>query len=84
MRRSAPAGLPNAAGQLGRTALVQCAWIAQGYRPYLKQYYEKSKARRGTGKAIIALARKLLGIIYGTLKNKWGGEDFPHFVLAEA
>lgn len=70
--------------KLGRTALVQCALIAQGYSPYLKRYYEQVKARRGTGKAVIALARKLLGIIYRTLKNKWVFEDFPNFVLAEA
>jgi transposase len=70
--------------KLGRTALVQCALIAQRYSPYLKRYYEKIKERRGTGKAIIALARKLLGIIYRTLKNKWVFEDFPNFVLAES
>jgi hypothetical protein len=35
----------------------------------------------GTGKAIIALARKFLGIIYRTLKNKWVFEDFPNLVL---
>jgi hypothetical protein len=70
--------------KLGRTALVQCALIAQRYSRYLKRYYEKIKARRGTGKAIIALARKLLGIVYRTLKNKWVFEDFPNFVLAEA
>ncbi len=29
------------------------------------------------------LARKLLGVIYRTLKNKWVFEDFPNFVLAE-
>ena len=70
--------------KLGRTALVQCALIAQRYSPYLKRYYEKIKGRRGTGKAIIALARKLLGIIYRTLKNNWIFKDFPNFVLAEA
>ncbi len=69
--------------KLGRTALVQCALIAQRYSPYLNKFYEKTKARRGTGKAIIALARKLLGIVYRTLKNNWVFEDFPHFVLAE-
>ena len=69
--------------KLGRTTLVQCALIALRYSPYLKRYYEKIKARRGTGKAIIALARKLLGIIYRTLKNNWVFEDFPNFVLAE-
>jgi transposase len=55
--------------KLGRTTLVQCALIAQRYSPYLKNYYE--------------LARKFLGIIYRTLKNKWVFEDFPNFVLAE-
>jgi transposase len=68
--------------KLGRTTLVQCALIAQRYSPYLKNSYEKKKSR-GTGKAIIALARKFLGIIYRTLKNKWLFEDFPNFVLAE-
>jgi len=69
--------------KLGRTALVQSALIAANYSPYLKQFYEQVKARRGAGKAIIALARKFLGIIYRTLKNRWVFEDFPNFVLAE-
>ena len=69
--------------KLGRTALVQAALIAANYSPYLKNFYERVKARRGAGKAIIALARKFLGIIYRTLKNKWVFEDFPNFVLAE-
>jgi transposase len=68
--------------KLGRTALVQCGLIAQRYSPYLKRFDEKTPARRGTGKAIIALARKLLGIVYRTLKNNWVFEDFPNFVLA--
>jgi transposase len=70
--------------KLGRTALVQSALIAANYSPYLKSFYERIKARRGAGKAIIALARKFLGIIYRTLKNKWVFEDFPGFVLAES
>jgi len=69
--------------KLGRTTLIQCALIAQRYSPYLKSYYEKMKSRRGTGKAIVALARKFLGIIYRTLKNKWVFADFPNFVLEE-
>ena len=69
--------------KLGRTTLVQCALIAQRYSPYLKHYYEKVKKRRGTGKAIIALARKFLGIIYRTLRYRWTFADFPNFVLAE-
>lgn len=69
--------------KLGRTTLVQCSLIAKRYSPYLHSYYERIKARRGVGKAIIALARKFLGIIYQTLKNNWIFEDFPNFVLKE-
>ena len=68
--------------KLGRTALVQCALIAARYSPYLQAFYRRIAATRGTGKAIIALARKFLGIIYKTLKNKWIFKDFPQFVLA--
>ena len=70
--------------KLGRTALVQASLIAANYSPYLRNFYERVKARRGAGRAIIALARKFLGIMYRTLKNHWVFEDFPHFVLAEA
>lgn len=69
--------------KLGRTTLVQCALIAKQYSPYLRNYYERIQRRRGTGKAIIALARKFLTIIYDTLKNHWTFEDFPNFILAE-
>lgn len=70
--------------KLGRTVLIQCALIAKQYSPYLRTYYDRIKARRGTGKAIVALARKFLGIIYRTLKNNWVFEDFPNFILVDA
>ncbi len=56
-------------------------WPSQN--EYLKKYYEQVKARRGHGKAKIALARKYLKIIYNSLKNDWVFEDFNNFVLAE-
>jgi len=68
--------------KLGRTTLVQCTLVAKRYNPYLGGYYERIKSHRGSGKAIIATARKLLGIIYQTLKNDWIFEDFPNFVIA--
>ncbi len=68
---------------LGRTTLVQCTLVAIKYSAYLKRFYQKKKAEKGAGKAIIATARKFLGIIYDTLKNHWVFEDFPNFVLAE-
>jgi transposase len=70
--------------KIGRTTLVQCTLVAKRYSPYLRQYYERIKRHRGSGKAIIATARKFLGIIYQTLKNDWIFEDFPNFVIANA
>ena len=56
--------------KLVRTTLVQCTLIAIRYSEYLKRFYDRIKARHGSGKAIIATARKLLGIIYkGTVAH---------------
>jgi len=67
----------------GRTTLVQCSLAAIKKNEYLKKYYDGVKARRGHGKAKIALARKYLGIIYNTLSNNWVFADFNNFELAE-
>jgi len=69
--------------KLGRTTLEQCTLVAIRYSPYLRTFYERIKHKRGAGKAIIATARKLLGIIYHTLKYHWVFADSPNFVLAE-
>jgi hypothetical protein len=65
--------------RLLRSTLVQCTLVAVRYSPYLKSFYNRIKDRRGTGKAIIATARKLLTIIYDTLKNGWVFSDFTTF-----
>jgi transposase len=70
--------------KLGRTTLIQCAMIAKRYNPYLDDYYQRIKSRRGSGKAIVALARKLLSIIYKTLKNNLIFEDFTSFKFVRA
>jgi len=67
--------------KIARTALVQSTLIAIRYSPYLKSFYLRLKARKGTGKAIIATARKLLTIIYRTLKNNWIFDDFTKFKI---
>lgn len=69
--------------KLARTTLVQCALIAKRYSPFLRTFYERIQRRRGTGKAIVAAARKLLTIVYYTLKNNWVFDDFAAFSLAE-
>ena len=68
--------------KIARTALVQSTLIAIKYNPYLRKFYFRLKAKKGSGKAIIATARKFLTIIYRTLKNKWVFEDFNNFKLA--
>lgn len=68
--------------KLARTALVQCGLVAKRYSPYLRRFYDRIQQRRGHGKAKIALARKMVKIVYDTLKNNWVFEDFPSFTLA--
>jgi transposase len=65
--------------KIARTALVQSTLIAIRYNSYLRSFYERLKAKKGSGKAIIATSRKLLTIIYRTLKNDWIFEDFTTF-----
>ena len=68
--------------KIARTTLVQSTLIAIRYNHYLRNFYFKLKAKKGSGKAIIATARKLLTIIYRTLKYNWVFEDFSQFKLA--
>lgn len=74
--------ITRAGNKLARTTLVQCALIAKRYNPSLQQFYQRIRHRRGTGKAILATARKLLTLIYYTLKNNWIFSDSDHFALA--
>jgi len=67
--------------KIARTALVQSTLIAIRYNPYLRSFYERLKSKKGSGKAIIATSRKLLTIIYRTLKNDWVFEDFSNYKL---
>ena len=69
--------------KLVRTTLVQCTLIAIRYSGCLNAFYRRIKARRGAGKAIIATARKLLAVIYNTLRNGWVFEDFAQFKIKE-
>lgn len=53
-----------------RWALVQAAWRAIRYSPYWTQQFQKLAKRRGKQKAIVAVARRLLGVVYSLLKNQ--------------
>lgn len=69
--------------KLARTTLVQCGLVAKKYNEHLAAFHERLKRKKGGGKANIALARKLLEIVYRTLKNEWVFEDFPSFRLKD-
>jgi len=70
--------------KLGRTTLVQCTLVAIKYSPYLRSFYERLKSKKGSGKAIIATARKLLGTIYMLLSEDLMFEDFEAGVIVKA
>jgi transposase len=57
--------------KLIRKLLVQCAWVSIRYNPVLKDFYTILKKKKPAGKAIIAVARKLVYQIYYTLKYNW-------------
>jgi transposase len=67
--------------KLGRTTLIQCTLVAIRYSPRLRTFYERIKARKGSGKAIIATAKKLLNVIYMTLKENIIFEDFANGII---
>lgn len=54
-----------------RRALLQAAWAASHTKnTYLRAVFYRTKARRGWGKAIVAVAHKLLVIIYHMLRDR--------------
>lgn len=62
-------GITRAGSKVGRSTLIQAAWIAKRHNPYLGHFYERLKAKKGAKKAITATARKLLVILYYAMKK---------------
>ncbi len=58
-----------------RWALVEAAWTAVLQPGPLHAFYERTSARRGHGKAIVATARKLAVLFWCMLTR---GEDYAH------
>jgi transposase len=58
-----------------RWALVEAAWSVIKQPGPLRAFYERVRARRGHGKAIVATARKLAVLFWCMLKR---GEDYAH------
>lgn len=53
-----------------RSALIEAAWMAVEYHSYWKTQFERLAARIGKGKAIVAIARKLLVVIWHVLTEQ--------------
>lgn len=53
-----------------RTVLVECAWSAVRYSPYWKLRFERLKAQIGKQKAIVAIARKMLVVVWHVLTKR--------------
>jgi transposase len=58
-----------------RWALVEAAWSVVGQPGPLHAFYDRTRARRGHGKAIVATARKLAVLFWCMLAR---GEDYAH------
>jgi len=53
-----------------RWILVQCAHISVRSNPKINEFYSKIAKRRGDNKAVVAVARKLVKIIYAVLSSR--------------
>ena len=53
-----------------RAALVEAAWMAVEHHPHWKEQFERLATRIGKKKAIVAIARKLLVIIWHVLSKQ--------------
>jgi transposase len=66
-------GITKKGSRLLRWAMVQAAWQAIRHSSRWRTVYEQLKRRRGCKRAIIAVARRLLGVLASMLKS---GESY--------
>src|SRR6266568_2107357 len=53
-----------------RTTMVESAWVAVESHPYWKELFERLAARVGRPKAIVAIARKMLVVVWHVLTEQ--------------
>jgi transposase len=53
-----------------RTALIEAAWAAVNYDPYWKSEFDRLSQRLVPGKAIVAIARRLLVVLWHVLSKR--------------
>jgi transposase len=50
--------------------MIEAAWVAVQHHPYWQEQFEALAARRGKGRAIVAIARKLLVVLWHVLSKR--------------
>ncbi len=53
-----------------RWVLIEAAWVAVNHHPYWKEQFEALKRRKAPSKAIVAIARKLLVVVWHVLSEQ--------------
>jgi transposase len=53
-----------------RTTMIEAAWVAVQHHPYWQAQFEALAARRGKGRAIVAIARKSLVVVWHVLTKR--------------
>jgi transposase len=66
-----------------RRVMIQCAWamVRSPYANEFKKKFKELKIRKGSGKAIVAIARKMIELVYHLLRKGEKYEYMPDEVL---
>jgi transposase len=70
-------GISKSGSGLLRCALVEASWQLARRSPFWKSTYLKLKARRGARRAIVAIARRLLGVMIALLRSNEAYKEPP-------
>ena len=70
-------GISKSGSGLLRCALVEASWQLVRRSPFWKSTYEKLKKRRGARRAIVAIARRLLGVMIALLRSSEAYKEPP-------
>ncbi len=68
-RKRQELGITKQGPRLLRWVLIEAAWRAVRHSTHWRDVFERISRRRGRKKAIVAVARRLLGVIYTLLKR---------------
>jgi hypothetical protein len=63
-------GITKAGRKELRTAMIEAAWTAVQHDPYWERRFNELAQRRGRARAIVAIARKLLVVVWHVLTHR--------------